>query len=418
MNFPTPFLTRPQHETLRRLIIMRVVVLIAQGVAVAIAKPWFGIDLPIFPLLAIMLALMLVSGLTRWRVRRGRLVSHAELFLQLGTDIIALTSFLYFSGGATNPFVSFYLPTLAVAAAILPWRFSLALALLSLCCYSAMTSMYVPLRVNDPDQAIAYHLAGMWVNFALSAALITWFVARMSRALRERDAELAQARERHLQNERIVALATQAASTAHEIGTPLSTVAIIAGELKLEAGGNSALAPYLEDLETIESQIALCKATLDRMSTRASPTPETTTTSERLDEWLKRCIDAWRLRYPSARLKLSLPPCGMRLPDTHTFSGILMTLLDNAAQAAPGVSISIALDARPGAASIRVEDDGPGIAPRLSDRLGHAPVPSTTGGRGIGLMLAFAAARQAGASITLAPGAIQGTIATLTIPAT
>ena len=94
------------------------------------------------------------------------------------------------------------------------------------------------------------HLLGMWFNFALSAVLIAWFVARMAQSLRERDQRLAVAREAALRNEQLVALGTLAAGAAHELGTPLSTIAVIATELERDRGHDSAL---VEDLRLLRA---------------------------------------------------------------------------------------------------------------------------------------------------------------------
>lgn len=408
------FKALPQHETLRRLVLMRTIALIGQALGIAIAWRWLGIDLPLLPMFTVMLLLVVFNGWTWRRMQLVRPAGDMALFAQLFVDVAALSMLLYFSGGATNPFVSFYLPSLAVSAAILPWRFALALAVFSLACYSAMAFTYVPLHVHDPDQAVAYHLFGMWANFALSAGLITWFVMRMSGALRARDAQLALAREKHLQSERILSLGTQAASTAHAMGTPLSTVAVIVGELRNEAKSGTALAAYSEDLAIIEAQIALCKAALGHMSTPDAGTNE----AAMLSTWLQQFIEQWRLRHPAVRLNVSLPSGNGHIRHAQAIGQILLTLLDNAAQAVArdDMPIHFSLLAGPQAATILIKNEGRGIDADLLKKLGYEPVQSTSGGQGIGLMLAFATARQIGVTIGLASSRRNGVAATLTIP--
>jgi two-component system, sensor histidine kinase RegB len=264
---------------------------------------------------------------------------------------------------------------------------------------------------------VSYHLAGMWANFAVSAGLITWFVARMSTTLRERDRQLAVAREQHLQSERIVALGAQAANAAHEMGSPLSTVALLAGELMRDAGTDAALAAYREDLATIESQIALCKVALDQMGIKALENAATPGASVAAGDWLEALAQEWRLRHPEVQLQLSLAGGAARIGETRAVRQILLVLLDNAAQAAGAAApVGLALAAGPHGAVLRVTDGGPGIAADVLKRLGYQPVPSTSGGQGIGLLLAFASARQIGASLALAARRPSGTAATLTLP--
>lgn len=418
MQIPLIFKPLPQHEALGRLVWMRAIALSFEAFGVAVATWWLEVHLPVEPALIVM-ALLAAFNLWTWRrMQRPEPMGDAGLFFQLFIDILALSALLYLTGGATNPFVSLYLPALAVAAAILPWRFALVLAFFSLLAYSAMMSHYVPLHVMDHDMAMNYHLVGMWINFALSAALITWFVGRRSRTLRERDAQLASAREQHLKSEQMIALGTQAASAAHEMGTPLSTIALIAGDLKHDFAQRAELADFREDISTIETQIALCKASLDRMGATADSGAAASDVAVPVGDWLAKLVEQWRLRSPATTLKLAAPASAARMRNERDLGQILFILLDNAAYAASqsDAPLAVALSIHAGTAIIRIEDHGPGISPELLKRLGSEQVRSTSGGQGLGLMLAFASARQHGAHIHLSshPGA--GTTATVTIP--
>lgn len=417
MAFSTFLKVLPQHETLRAIVLMRFIAVLCQLLMLALAKFWVGIELHLPPLLAVIALLTAFNVWTLQRTRYLRPAGDRELCAQLLVDVAALSGLLYFSGGATNPFVSFYLPALAVAAAILPWRYALLLAGMAVGCYSLLMTFYVPLRLSDPDQAVSYHLAGMWANFAVSATLITWFVARLSRMVRLRDTQLALARERRLENDRLIALGIQAANAAHGIGTPLSTVAIIAGELLREASRDPALIPYCEEFATIEAQIALCKVALDRMGAHSAETSPASFAVP-VAEWLAHFINEWRLRYPAVRIELSQKPSEAKIKGSLSLAQILTTVLDNAAQAlsSTNAAIRLTLQCDRKNAIIEVIDDGPGIPPDLLARLGYQQVNSTSNGRGIGLLLAFATARQIGATISLAPDDLGGTSARLTIP--
>ena len=408
----------PQHEVLRRLMWMRIIAITGQFSAVATAKWWLGIDLPLAPMLTVIFMLVAFNAWTWWTLRIRRLTGHGTLFTQLFVDLLAVSSLLFFSGGATNPFVSVYLPALAVAAAILPWGYTLLLAVFALAGYSIMMNVYVPLQIIPGERAFSYHLLGMWANFALSAALITWFVGRMSSTLRHRDAQLARAREQQLRNDRIVALGTQAASAAHEIGTPLATIAVIAGELRHEMDKHPSLMAFRDDIAAIEAQIAACKTSLDRLGKHASADAGPGAKAVPVGEWLSRFIEGWRLRHPGARLELSLAPSDACIASTGAVGQILLTLLDNAARAAaPGdTAIGLSLQVDGATATIQVQDRGPGIPADLLKRLGHDQVSSKTGGQGLGLMLAFATARQIGAQLRLSSPSGGGTLAALSLP--
>lgn len=134
--------------------------------------------------------------------------------------------------------------------------------------------------------------------------------------------------------------------------------------------------------------------------------------------WLEQFVEAWRLRHPAAALQIAPPVGDARIANSRAIGRILLTLLDNAACAASNADkplrLSLIVD-RYGVA-IQVEDDGRGIDADLQKRLGYEPVKSTTGGQGIGLMLAFATARQIGATIELVSQPHHGTSATVRIP--
>ena len=416
-HLPSPL---PQHQILSRLVWMRLVAIVAQ--LLVIAAVHFSMDVGLshgamLSLFGVIAFLGIFNLLSWWRMRFPQPAGDIELFCQLLVDVSCLSLLLYFSGGATNPFVSFYLPALAVAAAILPRRLAFVLALYSFASYSLLTYVYQPLYIHDHNRSASYHLAGMWVNFAVSAGLITWFVTRISSNLRQRDAQLASARERQLLSERIVALGAQAAGAAHEMGTPLSTIAVIAGELHHETRRNPALAPYGADLALIEQQIAVCKAALERMRVDADPAAAGSSGLVDLKDWLKTSIDDWRLRYPAVNLFLSLPESDGRSANPRILGQLLLTLLDNAARAvaANNARVHVTLQIAGATALIRVEDGGAGIAPDLLPRLGYEPVAGSVDGKGIGLLLAFESARQINAEIKLAstPGA--GTVAELRI---
>jgi len=407
----------PQHQLLLRLFWMRCAATLAQALLVAGAVGGMHLSLPLAPLCGVLGGMIVFNGFSWWRTWHAARVGNTELFLQLFLDVSALSVMLYFTGGATNPFVSFYLPALAVAAAILPTSYAIGLALYSLICYSLLTMFYQPLHVHDANQGMAYHLAGMWLNFLVSAALITWFVTRMSTTLRDRDAQLAKAREHQLLDERIVALGTQAASAAHEMSTPLATVALIAGELCIEAGRNDALRLYREDLAIVEQQISLCKTALDRMGMVNQISQTDTAVS--LAQWLRHFFDGWRLRHPALVIRLVLPETTTPVRHPQLLAQVLSTLLDNAAQAVgSNGQVDLELSVQDACEIIRVCDSGPGIDAELLKRLGYEPVRSTTGGKGIGLMLAFATARQIGARLTLASLPGKGTTALLTLART
>jgi two-component system sensor histidine kinase RegB len=409
-------ITNTGRVNLGHLFWLRSLAIIGQLVTIAVVQTFYGAHLPLAAMLTIVALEVLFNALTWIRVARAQPETNLELFGQLWVDLGALSALLFLSGGATNPFVTLYLPSLAIASAVLPWRLTVWLALFAVVCYSLLTVSYVPLNMEDPLNLFEYFRIGLWVNFMVSVGLIGWFVARMSRALRARDFALADAQERLLRDERAVALGVQAATVAHEIGTPLSTIAMLSEELRDSARRDPHLAPYSADIELLEQQMTLCTSALARLRSRATgPTQR-----QPLDDWLHGFVEQWRLRHPHVRFELMEAEehkrAGLFLSDPVAVGQILTILLDNAARASSdSVTLTTSASRHLGEPVIQfdVRDQGPGIPAALRGSLGATPVDSTQGGHGVGLYLAFSAATRLGGSIELTPASPHGTHAIL-----
>ncbi|WP_084687830.1 ATP-binding protein [Paraburkholderia oxyphila] len=379
---------------------LRSLAIIGQLCTIAFVQFFFGVQLPLPAMLFVIAMEVAFNGVTWLRVTQDRPESNLELFGQIWVDLGALSALLFLSGGTTNPFVSLYLPSLAIAAAVLPWYLTAWLASFAVACYVLLGFDNVPLNLDNPANLFDYYRAGMWVNFMVSVALIVWFVARMSRALRQREAALADAQQRLLRDERAVALGVQAATVAHEIGTPLSSIAMLTEELRDIARTDKGLAPYGADLELLDQQITLCTSALARLRSRASSTGSL----QAVSEWLGPFVEQWRLRHP--HVKFELPgntPSDLYIEDAVAVGQILTILLDNAARASRDfVTLRAYPGSRAGYIDFEVCDAGPGIPASLRASLGAAPVESTQGGHGVGLYLAFSSAARLGGSIDLA----------------
>ncbi|MRR50229.1 MAG: HAMP domain-containing histidine kinase [Rhodocyclaceae bacterium] len=397
-----------------------------EALAMAVAEWGLEISLPLLPLLAVLLLNGVANLLYARRVGEASLT---ELFGQYCFDIASLSALLFFSGGATNPFVSLLLPPVAMAALSLPLRPAMAIAALACAAYSLLMVVFVPLAVADATRATRLHLAGMWLTFIVSAVMLLWLIARMTSAIRHRDAQLAAAREQGLRDERILALAAQAAGAAHELGTPLATMAVIAGDLEHDARlGVEAQA----DLALMKTQIAACKRIIHQLAERAGaerweeakPTP--------VDVWAQGVIDRWMsLRpRPGARLTVAGGLDGAPAPSLVAEPALdqgLVGLLDNAAKVGAD---QIVVNVSWSAVSVRIDvlDNGPGFPAdvleiggreplthrRTKEIAGEAPNPAT--GSGLGLFLADTAVRRHGGRLALSNRPQGGGCASLELP--
>ena len=411
---PAPDRLEKGADHLRRLLLMRWFAIAGWLALAAAAQPLLDIALPLAPMLAIVLLLAVFNLATRRRLARGGAVSDGELFAQLCVDVTALTLLLFFSGGGANPLVSLYLPTIAIAAVVLPGRFAWSVVALSVTAYSLLVFWNIPLPVPDAERATRLHLAGMWLIFVASAALIAWFVARMAAAIRSRDLQLAAAREEALRNERVIALGSLAAGAAHELGTPLATMAILAGEL----GRNADLSTEArEDLALLREQVEHCKGIITSLAARAGQSRAEGGGAITLDRWLEQVIARWRQLRPHAEAKVSLhgTAAAPSIVGEATLEQALLNLFNNAADAGGG-EVDIEAEWDKERLRLEVRDRGPGFDEKVLLAAGRAFVTTREEGTGIGLFLAHAAVERLGGRIVLANRDGGGAVTRIELP--
>ena len=292
------------RDSLRRLILGRWLVLAGLALAALLMPPLLGIALPTPAILAILLLAAAYNGLSAYRLRRESASapsSSNDLLVQLIFDMATLSAVVFFSGGATNPLISLLLPPVAIAALALPGRLVALVGGLSIVAYSLLMRFYLPLSVSDASQAAQLHLLGMWLTFAVSAMIIGWLIVRMTAEIRARDADLAAAREQALRDEGMLAMGTLAAGAAHELGTPLATISLLAGEL---ASDSSLPAPLREDIGLIRQQVSQCKEIITGLSRRAGMERLENATLQPADQWLETLRQHWHAARPLVQSRL------------------------------------------------------------------------------------------------------------------
>lgn len=410
-------------DNLRRVIALRYIVIVGQIVALIAASEIAAWPIRAAPVLFVLGVLALLNLFTQIRLRHLPMVSSLELFAQLLADVTALTLVLYFTGGSTNPFVSLYLLPLVVAATLLPAVYTWSMAAMTVTSYTGLMFYYVPLAQHhaQPGNIFGMHILGMWFTFVLSAGLIAHFAVRMARSLGERDRLLASAREEALRNERIVALGTLAAGAAHELGTPLNTMALVAEELMHCCKGNSTAANGVVELN---AQIANCKHIISGLLASAGQTRSEGGSIRSLAAFLEDITAKWQLMRPSAALQ------SRRIGDLSqarilvepTLSQAFINLLNNAADVSPREA-TVELQAEYGTEKTRVIvieicDRGPGLTAEVMRYAGQPffTTKSSTNGLGLALFLANATIERWGGTIRLCNRNGGGACTRVTLP--
>ncbi|HSH49115.1 MAG TPA: ATP-binding protein [Halomonas sp.] len=376
-----------------------------------------GFNLAVPAVIGVILLMGLINLATWWRLGRPRDVTHREYLAHLLIDVAGLTLLFYFTGGSTNPFINYFLIPVTVAAATLPWRHAWTIAGASLLAYSVLMFTYHPvpqLAMPHRGSSLNLHTLGMWLNFALSAGLVTFFVYKMALALRVKDQTLSRTREAALRSEQVLAVATQAAGTAHELGTPLSTMAVLLAEMREEADDGS---PLARDIELLRQQVDTCKSRLQHLVDSADRRRLATAEVQDAQRWLGAVVQRWLVLRPDVSHRMETT--GLRSPPLirvdNTLDQALTNLLNNAADANPN-DIRIQLDWNAEEVVIDIRDHGPGVPLSIADQLGETFVSTKGKGMGIGLFLTHATINRLGGAVRLYNHPEGGTLTEVILP--
>jgi two-component system sensor histidine kinase RegB len=385
-----------------------------QAVAIGVAAFVMDIALPL-PALGACVAVLAASNLALAQLARRQLqVSSAWIAGVLAFDVLLLTLELGLSGGATNPFTIFYLVPILVAGLLLPRPWLGCITLLAVASHACLFAWPVTaeLGLTEPRG-----FAGPWLAFLFLAFFTALITARTARALRARHEELLRKQRIASHAEKLASLSTLAAGAAHELGSPLGTIAVTAEEL--DALIVEAPEEAIGDARIIREEAARCREIVHRMNARAGQLlgelPEPTTTAAILSDLQVQASPRERDRL----VVLGGPDEAIECP-TRGLVRSLGNLVSNALQASEATGAQVLVSVRRVADRVQfvVEDRGSGITPEVRSRLGEPFVTTKAPGEGmgLGLFLAVSFAELCAGRLELSSRAGGGTTAVLELP--
>lgn len=387
---------------LRTLVVIRWIAIAGQFTTVVVVHNWLGFELPIWPLLATIAASAVVNVLSLSQRRTRPRLPDRDAAFYLGFDTLQLALLLFLAGGLQNPFAALILAPLTVAATALSRVSVAALTGLVLVCVAGLAEYHMPLvwpgGTLEPHPLYAL---GVWVALSTAAifmAVYVWSVAhearRVSAALQATQGALAR-------EQRLSALGALAAAAAHELGTPLGTIAVVAKEIAREIPADD---PLSEDIRLLQSQVARCRDILAELARK--PEADGGAPFDRLTARAMIEAAAAPHRIPGKTLEVAarglegIPePVLARDPElVHGLGNLLQNALEFAASRVHALAewddVSL---------TISIADDGPGFPNQTLARIGE-PYISTRSGRGahmgLGIFIAQTLLERTGAAVS------------------
>ncbi len=400
---------RRGHLRARTLVAARWMVVFGEGLVLIAMRLGLGDPAPYAACVMVIAAGVLANAATAWIWPKQKVLGDGQAVAQLSFDILQISALLVLVGGAANPFALVLIAPVTLAAATLPSRALWFLGGLASAAslVLAFFALDYPSVLPEPRLTDNYRIASGVANVC-GIALIASFVrqsvveaARMALALDVTQTVLAR-------EQRLSALGGLAAAAAHELGTPLATISIVAKELARDAPTRA----VKDDAELLIAQAERCRDILRRLA--ATPDKATDEIHERLSlrQLLQEVIKPHSGVAPEVRVEAIVSGAkGIRAPDIRRLPEIIHALTSFVENAVDFAASEILVSARFDALSITIEvrDDGPGFSPEILGRLGEPYVTTRPGaegsrtghvGMGLGFFIAKTLLERTGADVT------------------
>ncbi|ASG19768.1 ActS/PrrB/RegB family redox-sensitive histidine kinase [Nitrospirillum viridazoti] len=403
---------------LRTLNTIRWIAIAGQTVTLLTVEDLVGIDIPLLPALAVTAVSLLINLYAIARRRRSPFLTERGAVLFLGYDTVQLTVLLMLTGGLENPFAVLVLAPLMVGASMLGRRLVTGLTTLTTACLTLVWALAMPLSwpASNGVTLSPIYLGGIWAALTLSAIFIATYVYKVAQSGRDLSQALIASQVSLARAQKASALGALAAAAAHELGSPLGTIAVVAKELARDMPPDS---PWVEDIQLLQSQSDRCRVILADLARRPDAEGE-------MEPYAPlgpvQVIEAVAAPHRRADVTLDITVTGAEegapspLPLSPELQHGLGNILQNAMQFAT-TRVDVTLHCDPSALVLTVADDGPGFPVSLLERLGEpyvsdrderleqVPVRAGGGGTmGLGLFIAQILLERTGAVVSYANG--------------
>jgi two-component system sensor histidine kinase RegB len=359
--------SRHQHVRMRTLNLWRWLGVAGQLLAIVIVFFGLGFELEAGWCFAIIALSALFNLLLLWTYPPSALLSERDAVAFLGFDILQLTALLSFTGGIENPFTLLYIAPAVICATNLSLFATAVLGGLSLICIIFITAVHAPLPWYPGEQLVlpSLYVAGSFLSLIIGLSITTVYAWRTAHDARSLQAALAATQGVLAREQRLSDLGALAAATAHELGTPLGTITVVARELERDMPPDS---PWAEDIRLLRSQAERCRDILKRLSHQDA---EDDTAANRLP--MSALLAEIAAPHEGFGPSIEIRNRGDEDPETRRALELvhcLGNMVENAVDFAQS-KVVLSWSASESEFLFEIADDGPGFDAAILDRLGE-----------------------------------------------
>lgn len=401
---------------LQTLIRLRWVAIAGQTVAVLLVHYGLGLTLSFAACMAVIVASAFSNVALQIYFPPSKRIASRHAMMMLGFDILQLTALLYLTGGLQNPFSLLIVVPVAVSASTQPLRITIPLCALAIACASALILFHLPLP-GTPEhfaQLPLLYRFGLWSALVCCIVFLATYAWRTAQETRQMSDALAATELLLAREQKLSALDGLAAAAAHELGTPLSTITLVAKELLHELPEDS---PWREDLQLLRSQTLRCREILSRLTKNTGET-DLVYSSMSLGHLIEEVIAPFRnfekridVRMVKPQLKNGKNEAEPAIWRNPGLIYAMSNLVENAVDYAHS-KVEITADWTKDEITLAIIDDGPGFAPHIFGRLGEPYVTTRprysdsegsgdSGGMGLGFFIAKTLIERSSGALTL-----------------
>ncbi len=391
------------RQSLSQLFWLRNIAIFGQFTAILVSKFWLKLPFETTHLIFVTSSLIVLNIITKMRMGSPRIVGEIEYFSQILYDIFALFLLLYFSGGANNPFTSLFILQVMIAATTLSSFYTWVTSSITIALYFVLMK-FAPEIPHIHHHFVDLHISGMLVTFIILTLIISYFIVKMGNTSRNQQVQLKE-------SEQLAILGIFATNAAHDLGTPLSTISLIANDLQKKLGSE-----YDESLTILKDEVKECKRIISDITLSAGVLKSDSGRFVLLDEYIEDILKHFTDKYHPSQFLVHLPEkTDLKIFSDSGLRMAIQNILTNAHQASEE-KIIFKMKTEQNQLILEVEDFGAGFNKEVLGQFGKIGLTTKPQGMGLGLFLSKTACSRLNGVLTINNKQNIGAIVTINVP--